>query len=270
MCISDGSPAGGLVEPEATAISNSFSAWPAMRGLGRYYELDVCCAGQADAQTGYFINIKQIDQAVREHLLCFLEQMVSGPDNPAGVAMGHLMQQMINLLQPPLEDSVQRLRLSLSPMHHIEIGRHNMDQVTIRQQYEFSAAHRLQVADLDEEENRRLFGKCFNPAGHGHNYRLEVVVDAPIDPAGHILWIDELDQTVTRQVIDKLDHKHLNEDVEAFGNLNPSVEHIAQVIWQMLSGHVTNLGSADAVKLAEISIWETQKTRCTYRGPTAD
>ena len=60
-----------------------------------------------------------------------------------------------------------------------------MDHVLIRQQYEFAAAHRLHTDQLTKQENQQVFGKCNNPSGHGHNYRLEVAVKAPIDPDGH-------------------------------------------------------------------------------------
>ncbi|MGB0768928.1 MAG: SDR family oxidoreductase, partial [Phycisphaeraceae bacterium] len=72
----------------ATPRDNTFSAWPAMRGLGRYYELDVTCVGEADPQTGYFINIKEIDQAVREAALPLLIDRLSSDAHAAATPMG--------------------------------------------------------------------------------------------------------------------------------------------------------------------------------------
>lgn len=141
-----------------------------------------------------------------------------------------------------------------------------MDRVTLRQSYEFSAAHRLHVPSLSDEENRKTFGKCNNPAGHGHNYRVEVAVSCPMDPQGRIMEVAELDDVVHKRVIEKLDHKNLNVDVAEFRELNPSVENIAQVVWNLLAKHIGQAGPADGASLEEISVWETEKTVCTYRG----
>ena len=144
-----------------------------------------------------------------------------------------------------------------------------MNRITLRQQYEFSAAHRLHVEELSESENREVFGKCNNPAGHGHNYRLEVAVEKPITPEGHAPAVEELDRVVDEHVIDHLDHKHLNLDVPEFADLNPSVEHIAQVIWSLLEEPVARLDGEDSARLVEVRVWETGKTACIYRGPAS-
>lgn len=140
-----------------------------------------------------------------------------------------------------------------------------MDHVLIRQRYEFSAAHRLHVSSLSDDENRKVFGKCNNPAGHGHNYQIEVAVCLSIDPTGHTAPVEEIDAIVNRHAIELLDHKHLNRDVPQFAQLNPSVENISKVIWDMLADKFAVLGLG--AMLEEISVWETSKTVCTYRGP---
>lgn len=266
FCLSDGSAAGGSTSPRATPTHNTYSAWPAMRGLGRYYELDVICRGQADPQTGYFINIKHIDQAVRDEVLPYLEDLLNKPIHSAALPMGALMQNMLPLLQPRLHDTVAEVRLHLTPRYSLAIRSYDMQYVIIRQQYEFSAAHRLHVPELSDEQNRQIFGKCNNPAGHGHNYRVEVALRMPIDPAGDTLCVEELDELVNTHVIEKLDHKHLNQDVPQFKDQNPSVEHIAQVIWQMLADKVAKAGTIPGGSLEEIRVWETEKTACIYRG----
>ena len=267
MCVNEGTPIGGNVEPAATARSNTFAAWPAMRGLGRYYEFVVTCRGEADPVTGYFINIKHIDTAVREEVLGHLESVLAEPGNdPAAVSMGDLMQDLIDRLQPALDHSVVSLRLSLTPYFSIEIRSDTMDHVTVRQQFEFSAAHRLHVPNMSDEENQAIFGKCNNPAGHGHNYRLEVAVRCPIAPNGQAITCEEFDEVVDREAIQTLDHKHLNTDVPEFAELNPSVENIAKVIWEMLAKPVQHMGAMEGAELEEIRVWETGKTVCSYRG----
>lgn len=271
FCLSDGSTSGGsggADVPLATPRHNTFSAWPAMRGLGRYYELHVCCRGEADPTTGYFLNIKHIDEAVREHVLPDLEQWVADPQrDPYDAPMGELMRRIAVLLEQPLQGAVAQVTLQLTPMLSLTLRSHDMDRVLVRQQYEFSAAHRLHVETLSDQENRAVFGKCNNPAGHGHNYRLEVAVSAPIDPLGRALGAEELDAVVDRHVTEHLDHKHLNLDVPEFKDLNPSVENIAKVVWDLLAPHIPAAGPAEGAKLDAISVWETGKTVCTYRGP---
>ena len=266
MCLGDGSAAGGTREPQMTRRSNTFSAWPAMRGLGRYVEIDVTCRGQVDAQSGYLLNISHIDEAVRDHVLGYLEDLIAGPGHPAALAMGQTMQDMLSRLEMPLGDRVHRLRLRLTPFFSLEIESNAMDHVTIRQQYEFAAAHRLHQPQWSDEQNRERFGKCNNPAGHGHNYRFEVAVRAPIDPAGHVFPVEELDDLVAEQVIEKLDHKHLNHDVPQFADRNPSVENIAEVIWTLLTPAIADLGSIAGAVLKHVTVWETEKTACTYSG----
>ncbi len=242
---------------------NTFAAWPAMRGLGRYYELGVTCRGEADPATGYFINIKHIDRAVHEHALPCLHRALA---DPAGVAMGGLMRELTGVLNPPLHDSVILVALGLTPTYRIALRSHDMDHALIRQCYEFSAAHRLHVPGLSEEENRRVFGKCNNPAGHGHNYRLEVAVRVPIDEHGRTADVERIDALVNRHAVEQLDHKHLNSDVPRFAGLNPSVENIVRVIWDMLADPIEE-GLGGGAGLEELSVWETSKTVCTYHGP---
>lgn len=242
------------VDTPAGARCNTFSAWPAMRGLGRYYQLQVRCVGEADPVTGYFLNIKQIDAAVRERVLPYLAQQVAGED----AALGEILRQTLSRLQPALGNSVRQVRFDLTPYYSLTIGSEDMDHVIMRQQFEFAAAHRLHVDALSDDKNREVFGKCNNPSGHGHNYRVEVAVQAPIDESGGVMAVEELDALVDQAVIQKLDHKHLNVDVEQFRELNPSVENIAKVIWGMLE--------PAELDVVEVSVWETGKTVCTYRG----
>src|SRR5258707_8619327 len=90
-------------------------------------------------------------------------------------------------------------------------------KVELARRYRFAASHRLHTDKLSEEENARVFGKCANPYGHGHNYMLEISVSGEMDPAtGMIANLAELDNFVEREVIEVFDHHSLNEDVAAF------------------------------------------------------
>ena len=119
--------------------------------------------------------------------------------------------------------------------------------VYITKKIEFSAAHRLLNEDLSIEENQELYGKCYNPNGHGHNYILEVTLRGPIsEKTGMIINLTELKKIVNEHVVELLDHKHLNKDVDHFKKLNPTAENIIVVIWKILE---QNLESGILYKL---------------------
>ena len=231
-----------------------------MNGLVTFVELEVVLRGTADPQTGYFVNIKHIDTAVRDHVQPKFAGMLAGDDGAPGTVPG-LLAAASEALSDELPGRLVSLTYRATPFCSITHRAQAMDRVFLAQQFDFSAAHRLHVPGLSDEANRDTFGKCNNPRGHGHNYRVEVVVDSAVDANGLALEVAEIDRIVDERVIERLDHKHLNADVPAFGELNPSVEHIAGVVWDWLveafpAGH----------RLHEISVWETEKTRCTYRG----
>ena len=137
-----------------------------------------------------------------------------------------------------------------SPELTIELGR----------RYHFSASHRLHSAHLTEEENCRVFGKCNNPFGHGHNYVLEVSVSGPVDPAtGMIANLADLDIFVEGAVLQVFDHKSLNEDVPAFHEKVPTTENLCIDIYERLK-------SFSHAKLERVRIEETRNNSFEYAG----
>ena len=95
-------------------------------------------------------------------------------------------------------------------------------RLSLTRRYSFAASHRLHSGQLNEAENLRIYGKCNNPYGHGHNYVVEVTVTGKVDPAtGMIAHLGELDQFVEREVLEPFDHKYLNKDVAAFAERVP-------------------------------------------------
>lgn len=99
----------------------------------------------------------------------------------------------------------------------------------------FNSAHRLNNPKWDPILNQQVFGKCNNDNFHGHNYELEVKVTGYTDPqTGFVMDAKELSETIKIEVLDRFDHKNLNLDVDEFKNLNPSTEHIAFVIYNIL------------------------------------
>jgi 6-pyruvoyltetrahydropterin/6-carboxytetrahydropterin synthase len=101
--------------------------------------------------------------------------------------------------------------------------------------YRFAASHRLHSERLSAGENARVYGKCNNPFGHGHNYVVEISVSGSVDPAtGMIANLADLDAFVAREVIEPFDHKSLNEDVPAFRETVPTTENVCKEIYQRL------------------------------------
>lgn len=125
----------------------------------------------------------------------------------------------------------------------------------------FSAAHRLYNPDWSHEENDRVFGKCNNPAGHGHNYYVEVTVAGEVDPdTGYVVDLKQLKRIIHEHVIDRLDHKNLNTDVDFLRGVNPTAENIAIGIWHQLVDRMPQ------GRLYQIRLYETEKNIVDYRG----
>ena len=100
--------------------------------------------------------------------------------------------------------------------------------------YRFSASHRLQSPALSAEENRRLYGKCNNPYGHGHDYVLDITLEGLCDDSGQVVCRDALDSLVSKRVLAPFDHKNLNCDVPELRAMVPTTENLALVIREML------------------------------------
>jgi 6-pyruvoyltetrahydropterin/6-carboxytetrahydropterin synthase len=125
-------------------------------------------------------------------------------------------------------------------------------QVTSR--YRFAAAHRLDTPALSAEENRKLYGKCNNPFGHGHDYILDVTVDGPVDADGLVVNRAAFESVVRTAVTDKLDHKNLNVDLAEFASAVPTTENLAMVVHDYLTAAWTL-----PAKLVRVRISETER-----------
>jgi 6-pyruvoyltetrahydropterin/6-carboxytetrahydropterin synthase len=133
---------------------------------------------------------------------------------------------------------------------HIELGR----------RYRFAASHRLHNAQLSEEENRRIYGKCNNWYGHGHNYTVEVRFSGAMDPAtGMIVNLAELDAYVSDRVIEPFDHRSLQDEVPVFRELVPTTENLCVEIYERLK-------SFAGAKLEAVRIEETSNNIFEYAG----
>lgn len=239
-------------------------------GIGAVAELDIEVVGEL-APSGYLIDITALDRAVRaaateRFAAAMRDESASGreADLPALVA------EVARACAAALPVRVRRLSFRPCPFRSCTIEspaaasteQPAMPTTILTETFEFAAAHRLHVAGLSDEENRRLFGKCNNPNGHGHNYRIEVAA-APGGPearGGPDFRFTALERVVAREVMDRFDHKHLNLDCPEFRDLNPSVENIARVCHDLLVPAIAAEGGA----LRYVRVWETDKTSCRY------
>jgi 6-pyruvoyltetrahydropterin/6-carboxytetrahydropterin synthase len=133
-------------------------------------------------------------------------------------------------------------------------------KIHLTRRYRFAASHRLHSAQLGAEENKRVYGKCNNPYGHGHNYVVEVAVSGPVDPAtGMIANLADLDAFVEREVIEPFDHTYLNEEISEFRERVPTTENICIEIFNRLR-------QFPRAKLERVRVEETSLNSFEYVG----
>jgi 6-pyruvoyltetrahydropterin/6-carboxytetrahydropterin synthase len=126
---------------------------------------------------------------------------------------------------------------------------------------EFSATHRLYNPDFDAARNEKVFGKCNNVNGHGHNYRLEVTVRGDVDPqTGMAFDLSRLKAILEEEVLSRFDHKNLNLDVPAMKGRIPTAENISVALWEILERRL------EPGTLHGIRLYETGNNIVEYRG----
>ena len=256
-------------------FKNSWAGWPASDLIAPQLRLQLIVAGTPDPSTGYLCNIKVIDDMFRDIIVNHLIPTATKPTTAE--AMLDLAWQQSLALWPAAVSSptayaatptpeIQSLHLHQSP--YLSYSRHSQHKVhamnstansstlqtTLTHQFEFSAAHRLHCNHLSDEENQAMFSKCNNPAGHGHNYVVEVAISQDAEEQASRVGLAKVAEIVKTLVIDKLDHKHLNVDIKYFATVNPTVENISAAIFDWLNGQ---FGIA---QLQSVKVFETPKT----------
>ncbi|WP_240689242.1 6-carboxytetrahydropterin synthase [Ammoniphilus sp. YIM 78166] len=229
-------------------------------GHGHDYSLEVTVEGALDVKSGIVVNITDMDRVIKDVIENEFDGRFLNREHPYFETVVPTTENIVKYLWNTLKDkfrphTLQKIRLYEHAFLFAEKEEGPLVQFT--RKYHFSAAHRLHSDQLSDEENQRIFGKCNNPYGHGHNYYLEVSVKGEIDSVtGMVTNMADLDEIVQREVLSKLDHKHLNYEVEEFKHLNPTSEVVAMVVYQMLEPHLP--------QLHKIGIWETEKNYFEY------
>ena len=249
--------------PEDETGFNSFVSKPAGEGLSLFFELSTEVTGSVEPATGFVVNVTDIDKTVRAFIVSIFAGRIRQDFRQAKHIGLPVLAELLVLAWGRLADKFGRARLSklslkLNPFRKITIDSKDLTMVFFNEKFEFAATHKLWNDDFSEERNFEVFGKCANPTGHGHNYIVEVTTGMPVGESN--FRIGDFERIVNDELIGLLDHKNLNADLDAFSKTNPTIENIAVFAWQRL------VGKFDEATLHCVSIWETDKTYCSYYG----
>ncbi|MFQ5424222.1 MAG: 6-carboxytetrahydropterin synthase [Phycisphaerae bacterium] len=248
----------------ALPVTNSWGGWPSAVGIAPYLVLRIIVSGVPDPLTGFLVNIQELDNLLRLKAI----PLAAGRLSASGVRLTgeHLLRSIAEAVRQGIPERCRFEALTLWTTPHLSyrISSREPAMVEMTQCFEFSASHRLHVDAMSDEDNRRVFGKCNNPRGHGHNYQVEITVVGDVPPdSGRLLPLPAFEATVKREVIDRLDHTHLNDDVPEFAHVNPTVENIAHTIWGLLESKLA------PARLGRVRVWETAKTYAEYSAPAS-
>jgi 6-pyruvoyltetrahydropterin/6-carboxytetrahydropterin synthase len=137
----------------------------------------------------------------------------------------------------------------------------NQIMILLTRKADFSAAHYYWNESWTPEENERVFGKCSNRNGHGHNYTLEVTVKGEVDPvSGFVVDLKALKDIIEREVVEVYDHRHFNLEVPEFKTTVPTTENIAIAIWKRLEGKIAG------ARLHRVRVYEMPDLFADYLG----
>lgn len=258
---------------------------------GHNYDLDVAVSGSVNTETGMVVNLKGLKRIIYEEILTdldfknlnhqvpFFKNRLTTLENLAVYLWAQLQERFL-----PMSLMLQHLKIAESHDLFVEFSGgkeyHRMQQTTepsvetsdtrqthgwvyLTRVYDFPASHRLYNPDWSDDKNEKVFQKCNNPNGHGHNYGLEVTVKGMLDEdEGMIVDIYQLDKIVQTTLLDHVDHKNLNIDVPFLNALIPTAENIVWAFWQELKEEIP--GTA---QLARLRLIETQNNIAEYYGP---
>ena len=228
----------------------------ASRLHGHDYLIDAFYGGAVHGDDGMIVNITELKPFLADAAAYFDGQYLNGLDEFKAIlpTLENLVNCLWNHLPGTLgSGQLDRLQLDESPRLWIV---KTINTMYLTRSYDFCAAHRLHAPGLPESENERRYGKCNNPAGHGHNYTLEVTLEGEPNPqTGQLAALPQLDKLVDETIIERFDHRHLNEDCPEFEHLIPTSENLAKVIFDLLNPLLESPHS----HLAKVGLHETFK-----------
>lgn len=247
-----------------------FGRYASKYGHGHNYVVEVTVAGAIDPASGMVVNIVDVDRVMK--------QFVTGP-----LADKHLSYEVPHFRDtPPTLENIARFVADRFSAHFSDPAARlarvivwesptlwatlNLEKeppmVALTRALDFAAAHRLHAPGLSDAENQRIFGKCDNPNGHGHNYGVEVTIVGEPDPVtGMIVDLVALDAVLDREIMARFDHKHLNRDTPDFADVNPTSENLTRAIWEHLEDNIPA-----PARLFRVVVKETERNYFEYYG----
>lgn len=268
------------VNPFAKAAvlgANSYCAKPGADALALYFALWVELTGPVDANTGFVVNVTDIDRIVRAKAVNIFEDFIKGKfalkQQITFEQIGQLLSRVWSSLEKEFTPAqIIGLSVEITPARKLGIKERDGSMLYFSEKFDFAASHTLWNKKFSDEQNYDTFGKCANRAGHGHNYIIEVTVKNPIRdkasetpdgrqerPVSNGIKAGDFEQIVNEHFITVVDHKNLNIDVEHFTKVNPTVENIAEFAFNSLADKF------DSVKLDSVTVWESDRAFCTFR-----
>jgi 6-pyruvoyltetrahydropterin/6-carboxytetrahydropterin synthase len=198
---------------------NSHASKPCGQGLSLYFALWVELASNVDPETGFVVNVVEIDRQVRQYITPIFTQHVKkryrqGQHISLAELTGLLHQSWAAIKDKFVPAELRKIRLDLNPNRNIAILTEDSKVMYYSEKFEFAAMHKLWNPGFSDEKNFDIFGKCANPSGHGHNYIAEITVAANNPDDG--FEIGKFSKAVDKHFIQLVDHKNLNIDVEEF------------------------------------------------------
>ena len=261
----------------STEGANSYCAKPTADGLSLFFALWVELTGPVNPDTGFVVNVSHIDKIVRDKAVGIFDEFVKNCLAPTPAVGGCSFEQIGQLLSKVwqiiendfLPAKIDSLIVELTPARKLAIKENGGDMLYFSEKFEFAASHTLWNDKFSDDENYKVFGKCANKSGHGHNYILEVTMHPVRDKASMMpdplrgvsngINASAFESIVEKDFIRLVDHKNLNTDVAYFKKANPTVENIAEFAFKNLKDKLKPL------QLDCITVWENDRTFCTYK-----
>ena len=260
--------------PGLSEIENRLRFGKAANPHGHNYALHVEATGTTDLRTGMVVNIKDIDALLEERIVAQLDHKCLNLDHPAFRSRLPTTENIALFVWRELDGHLPRVNLSSVRLYESEslwaetrgetTAERRLPVAYLTRVYDFSASHRLHNPRLRDTENFELYGKCNNPNGHGHNYRVEVTLRGELDErTGMIVDLGYLDEVARKEIVERFDCTHLNTDVDALRDLVPTSENVVKALYDLLAPHF-----ADGASLHRVRLYETPKSWFDYGEPS--
>lgn len=275
-----------LALPELSEAENARRFGPSSNPLahGHNYEVEIRVAGPVNSDTGMVVNLKDLKAILNEEVIKPLDFRNLNRQVPFFSERLPTLENLSRFLWEGLKSQIDALSLELTGLRVRESAELYVDyfggapdnsrgasenkkgfidmSVYLTRRYDFPAGHRLHNPAWSDEENVRVFRRCNNPNGHGHNYELEVtVVGVPDERLGMVTDLHALDELVQCVILDRVDHRNLNVDVDFMQGLIPTAENIVRAIWRELSPEIP-----PPARLSRLRLVETPNNAAEYWG----